>query len=259
MPDGASTPFRLAVEGMTCSACATRLEKALLRVDGVEQANVNFALERADVLADEASVDAMRLADAISKAGFSVPETRITVGVDGMTCSACATRLEKALGRVPGVSAATVNFALERADVDVTSGTADIETIKDAVARAGFTPRQQELSASGSDDAAEARAQAALRKDLAALVISAVLTAPLLFQMSAMWSGLAFHLSPWLELGLATPVQFLIGSRFYRAAWNALRAGSSNMDVLVVMGTSAAYLYSCYILLDLGAAAGGQL
>ncbi len=250
---------RLPVEGMTCSACATRLEKALDRLPGVAEANVNFALERADVSVTDDSIGAAELADTVRKAGFSVADKQVTLSVDGMTCSACATRLEKALAGAPGVLTASVNFALERADVRVVSGAADAESLGRAVRAAGFTPRHLDEADDDAAEAADNRAEAALKRDFLTLLVSAALTAPLLAQMFAMWSGAGFHLSPLVELSLATPVQFIIGARFYRAAWNALRAGSSNMDVLVAMGTSAAYFFSIWLMFSLGAGAAGQL
>ena len=104
------------ITGMTCSACATRLEKALQRAPGVQTATVNFATEQADISFDADSMTAATVADVIAKAGFGVNEAAFTFNIGGMTCSACAARIEKALLKVPGVLEATVNLALERAD-----------------------------------------------------------------------------------------------------------------------------------------------
>ena len=251
----------LAVEGMTCGACATRLEKALGRAAGISGANVNFALERAAVEFAPEETNLTAIADVIGKAGFSVGHEQFSLPVSGMTCSACSSRVEKALRRVPGVIEANVNLALERADITTIAGGVAVDTLATAVEKAGY---QLDVTAASADQARvheqqEADAKARLDRDLRLLIISALLTLPLIGQMFAMWAGLHFHLPPYAEWLLATPVQFVIGARFYRAAWNAVRAGAGNMDVLVVMGTTAAYGYSCYLLATLGAAATGQL
>ncbi len=251
----------LAVEGMTCGACATRLEKALGRAAGVAGANVNFALERAAVEFEPAQISLTAIADVIGKAGFSVGRDDYSLPVTGMTCSACATRVEKALRKVPGVIEANVNLALERADITTVAGGVSLDSLATAVEKAGY---ELGVAAAAQDQATahekqDAEAEARLVKERRWLVLSALLTTPLVGQMVAKNLGSDFHLMPFFEVLLATPVQFVIGARFYRAAWNALRAGAGNMDVLVVMGTSAAYFYSWYLIGTLGVAAEGQL
>jgi copper ion binding protein len=127
------------VTGMTCSACAARLEKALLRAPGVQSASVNFATEQADVTFDGNSMDAAAVAGVIARAGYGVDETNFTFDVGGMTCSACAGRVEKALMRVPGVIEANVNVALERADVKAITGQVERQLLVSAVEKAGYT------------------------------------------------------------------------------------------------------------------------
>jgi Cu+-exporting ATPase len=251
----------LAVEGMTCGACATRLEKALGRAAGVTDASVNFALERAAVQFAPDEISVAGIAEVIGKAGFSVGRETFSLPVSGMTCSACSTRVEKALRQVPGVVEANVNLALERADITTIAGGVELDALAAAVTKAGY---QLNVAAASADHARaqeqqEADAQAKLARESRLLLLSITLTTPLIVQMVAMWAGLSFHLPPYAEWLLATPVQFVIGARFYRAAWNAIRAGAGNMDVLVVMGTTAAYGYSCYLLTTLGNAAQGQL
>ena len=257
----------LPIEGMTCGACATRLEKALRRAPGIREANVNFALERAAVDFTAAEINLPEIAEVVARAGFQVGQETYSFPVEGMTCSACATRVEKALRRQSGVSEANVNVALERADVTVLAGGASLEELAAAVERAGYIARI--VSAADEQARVDAehreREQAKLRRELWLLLASAALTLPLVAQMVThfqMLSGLPgpmISLSPWLELALATPVQFVIGARFYRGAWNALRNRAGNMDVLVVMGTSAAFGYSLYLLASLGSAAQGKL
>ena len=261
MPDTAhpvlkTETVRLPIEGMTCAACATRLEKALSRVPGIETATVNFALEQADVDVDPDQVSPLDVVAAVGRTGFSVPDDEFAFALDGMTCAACATRSEKVLSRVPGVSHAAVNFAVERASVSAPKGTVTFEALADAISKAGFTARKISDD-TGAD--AEDKKRKALIKDYLTLAFALVLTLPLVAQMGAHFTGTGFHLSPWSELALALPVQVFVGARFYRGAWNVLRAGSGNMDVLVVMGTTAAFGYSLYLLATLGNAATGQL
>ena len=253
--------FDFPVEGMTCTACAARLEKALTRKTGVKEASVNFALERGKVSYDPAEVKLTDIAEAVAKTGFSVPPSYFSFGVDGMTCTACSTRLEKILSRLPGVTHAEVNFAVERAEVKGLPGLVTLEMLSEAVQKAGFTARiaDDQKAQAEDDQAQEDKERASLRRELWLLIASIILTAPLIAQMISMWLGVGFHLSPWVELALAAPVQIIIGARFYIAAFKALRAGSSNMDVLVVLGTSAAFLYSLYLLWTLGDGAAGKL
>ncbi|MBL8200155.1 MAG: copper-translocating P-type ATPase [Chromatiales bacterium] len=239
---------------MTCSACATRLEKALGLVTGVDSAAVNFAVERADVTYDPATLAVPAIADAIVKAGFEVPTETFSFPIEGMTCSACSTRVEKALRGVPGVVEANVNLAIERADIRVIPGTARLSELAEAVTKAGYGARIESPAASQAQAEEEHRQRdrAQLRRELVILLISAAFATPLLFQMGAMSFNLHWHLPAWMELLLATPVQFVIGARFYKSAWKAIKARSGNMDVLVVLGTTAAYGYSVYLLATLG-------
>ena len=187
------------------------------------------------------------------------PSVDFSFDVGGMTCSACSTRIEKLLNRLPGVTDASVNLALERADVRALEGTVSEELLSDTLAKAGFSAHFAAPDDTAAAAAADEDAAAQARRELMTLVVSALLTLPLVAQMAAMVSGVDFHLLPGVEFLLATPVQFIIGARFYAGAYKTLRAGSGNMDVLVAMGTSAAWLYSTYLLLTLGAQSSGQL
>jgi Cu+-exporting ATPase len=166
----------------------------------------------------------------------------VELALEGMTCAACAARIEKALNRIEGVEA-SVNFATETARVALRPGAATIESLIEAVRRSGYDARVQE-SGTVVDHAADRRA--AFR----AFLLAAVLTAPFLVDMAWMLAGSGHHLLPlWLQLALATPVQFVSGARFYRGAWRSLRGGGANMDVLVMLGTSIAYLSSAVVVL----------
>ncbi len=249
------TPARevldLPIEGMTCAACAARIEKQLNKLPGVS-ASVNFASEKAHIAYDRASVTAQQLLETVARTGFTVPPQTLELAVSGMTCAACAARIEKVLNRQPGVKAA-VNFAAETAQVRFTPGLVEAEGLIAAVKRAGFEAR---YTSAASRDQERARKRAAYDAELRRFWISAALTLPLVGQMFFMFGGDVFDahanhdvLPRWLQLALATPVQFWIGRRFYVGAWNALRGGAGNMDVLVALGTSMAYLYSLVVTL----------
>ncbi|MDG4719517.1 MULTISPECIES: heavy metal translocating P-type ATPase [Thalassospira] len=238
----------LPVEGMTCANCAGRVEKAIAGLDGVAEVDVNLALNFAHVRFDADKLNAANIADKIKDAGYSVPQQQLSYDIDGMTCANCALRVEKALSAMPGVSSATVNFALERADIETFSDKVNDAAVIKAIEDAGYHATSRNKSAEGDDAESAGKANTAgkVDKSLVMLGISALLTAPLVLQMVWMNLGVAYHLPAWLELVLATPVQFIIGQRFYKGAWAALRHRSANMDVLVALGTSSAYFLSIY-------------
>jgi Cu+-exporting ATPase len=168
--------------------------------------------------------------------------TEVDLGIDGMTCAACATRIEKVLNRLPNVKA-SVNFATERAHVSFDPSAMSVAGLIDTVRKAGYGAREA-LALQIEDAKQEATAHADMRQ----FVIAALLTAPLVAQMIPMSLGWQHVMLPqWLQLLLALPVQFWAGARFYRGAWHALRGGSANMDVLVALGTSAAFAYSAVV------------
>ncbi|MFO1415385.1 MAG: heavy metal translocating P-type ATPase [Burkholderiales bacterium] len=179
----------------------------------------------------------------------TAPQGHVELGLTGMTCAACAARIEKVLNRVPGATA-TVNFATETAAIGYDPAVTGPEQLMAAVTRAGF-------GASVREDPAVERERDAARKSAAfadlkrEFTIAAALSAPLLLQMVPMLAGHHADVIPrWLQLALATPVQFWIGRRFYVGAYNALRGGGANMDVLVALGTSMAYFFSAAVTLS---------
>ncbi len=241
----AAASLRLSIEGMTCASCAGRVDRALRAVPGVEAVVVNPVTHVADVR--PATVDARTLAEAVEAAGYSVTRGEITLRIDGMTCASCIGRVERVLRAVPGVIDASVNLATERARVVVPAGDDEalIARLIAAVADAGY-------AASLPDDAAETSSSSdavhvpRLDRERLHLVIAIVLTLPLVLPMLALPFDKHWMLPGWLQLLLATPVQFWLGARFYRAAWGALKARSGNMDLLVALGTSAAYGLSVF-------------
>ena len=229
----------IGIEGMTCASCATRIEKALKQLPGVSDARVNLATETATVTGD---ADLAAVQQAIEKSGFSVPTDTLTLAISGMTCASCSARVEKALIRVPGVLGASVNLATEQATVEFARGTLPAALIA-AVERAGYGARLPQQGA------ATPPAPPVALPDWWPVALAMTLSAPLIAPMLASLAGAHWMLPGWLQLALATPVQFWLGARFYRAGWKALRAGSGNMDLLVAVGTSAAWGLSLYLLL----------
>ncbi len=233
----------LPIEGMTCAACAARIERQLNKLPGVSAA-VNFASERARVEFDVGTVSEPKLVETIEKAGFKVPPQSLDLAISGMTCAACATRIETVLNKLPGV-AANVNFASEKANIRYVPGLADAGAMIAAVRRTGYEARE---ATSDSRAADKARKAAAYQAELKRFWISVVLTLPLVAQMGAMFTGEHQDILPrWLQFALATPVQFWIGWRFYVGAYHALRGGAGNMDVLVALGTSMAWAFSAVV------------
>jgi len=235
----------LPIAGMTCVACSSRLEKNLNKLPGVKAA-VNLASEKARIEFDPAQASPAELVKTIQKTGFSVPDQEVVLELEGMTCAACAARIEKVLNRINGVSA-TVNFATEKARIRVAPGAATLDALIAAVNKAGYSAHE---SIGTSREEEKQRRAAAYRKELRIFWIAALLTLPLVAQMSVMFLGYHEDVLPrWLQWLLATPVQFWAGRRFYVGAWHALRGGGANMDVLVALGTSMAYLLSAVVTL----------
>ncbi|WP_310550539.1 heavy metal translocating P-type ATPase [Paenibacillus glufosinatiresistens] len=241
----------LPVTGMTCSACAARIEKGLGRMEGVSRANVNLALEQASVGYDPARLKPSDLEEKIRSLGYGVAHESADFDISGMTCAACSTRIEKGLNRMPGVVSAHVNLALETAHVEYRSGEIAPRDLIGKVSDLGYRASLKQDRQEGGDR--RGREIAAKRNKW---LLSAVLSLPLLWAMAGHFSftsGLPVPdllMNPWFQLLLATPVQFIIGWQFYVGAYKALKNGSANMDVLVALGTSAAYFYSLYLTID---------
>ena len=235
----------LSVQGMTCATCAGRVESALRRVHGVHSAEVNLATDQARV---EHDAPVAELVAAIEDAGFEVPPTTLRLHVSGMTCATCSNRVGAALREAPGVISAQVNLATDVASLAVRAGTSAAPLIA-AVEDAGYGAHEAASDAEARQAEADRRA-AEGRRELRWLLLSAALTLPLVAPMALMPFGVHAMLPGPVQLALATPVQFVIGARFYKAAWSALKHGSANMDVLVSLGTSAAFALSLLHLHD---------
>ncbi len=235
----------LPLGGMTCAACAARIEKSLNKLPGVV-ANVNFAAESAQVTLQPDLNSPAAIVEAIERSGYSVPVRVAEFQIYGMTCVACATRIEKVLNALPGVEA-TVNFASETARVRYVPGIATPELLAAMVRKAGYEASERVEANAVEEKARRARAY---RAELRLLWLSIALSLPLLLQMFSMFGQDHTELLPRaLQLALATPVQFWIGRRFYVGGYKALRGGGANMDVLVALGTTMAYGLSAVVTL----------
>ncbi len=239
----------LPVQGMSCASCVAHVEKALAAVPGVQSVAVNLATESATV--QGGALDAGVLRRAVDEAGYEVPTETLRLAIEGMTCASCVARVEKALQQVPGVLTATVNLASESARIEFVPGAATSRTLIAAVEQAGYSARREQPAA-GTATTITKNPAAALKRDV---IIALVLAAPLAAPMALALFGIDLVLPPWLQWLLATPVQFWCARRFYVAAAKAVRAGTGNMDLLVSIGTLAAYFLSLYLWLAEGHAA----
>lgn len=234
---------------MTCAACANRIEKGLKKVEGVHDANVNFALEKTKIMYDPQKTNPQQFKEKVESLGYGIVSDKAEFTVSGMTCAACANRVEKRLNKLEGVNGATVNFALESATVDFNPDEINVNEMKSAITKLGY---KLEVKSDEQDESTDHRLQE-IERQKKKFIISFILSFPLLWAMVSHFSFTSFIylpdmlMNPWVQLALATPVQFIIGGQFYVGAYKALRNKSANMDVLVALGTSAAYFYSVYL------------
>ena len=248
-----TSQLSLGVQGMTCASCVSRVERGLKRVDGVQDVTVNLATERANVTYDPERVAPGALLEAVEARGYTPVKAKTSFSVEGMTCASCVGRVERALKKTPGVLEAAVNLATERASVTYLPDAVGPGVLKAAIRRAGYGVRDESAEQDRADTERNARETERLELRTS-LVVAAVLTVPLiLFVMIPMLiPALEARLMTLLPMQtifygsfiLATGVQFGPGLRFLRSGWAALRHGSPDMNSLVLLGTSAAYLYS---------------
>ena len=242
--------MELAVEGMHCASCVARIEDALLEVDGVSEASVNLANGRATVRGHD--LDQAALGGAIERAGYSpraaesdAPPTRARLSVEGMHCASCVSRVERSLGTIPGVLDASVNLASGDAAVSYEGDRVAVADLTAAIKRAGYEGHlvSDEIRLEQAEDEHDRRARAELRALKRRFAVAAV-TGALLLALTFVWSPLGERATMWLMLAMATPVQLWAGWPFYDGAWKVGRHGSADMNTLIALGTSVAYLYS---------------
>jgi Cu+-exporting ATPase len=246
--------------GMTCAACAQRIEKVTSKLPGVLKASVNFAAETLQIEFDEQNVSVQEIQSAVNKAGYQVlPETtekEVTIPIGGMTCAACSQRIEKAVGKLEGVTSSSVNLATEKATFKYNPAVVRISQIKSLITKLGYTPLESQSSVAVDDD--KLRKQKAIRVLWTKFIVSAVFSIPLLYlAMGSMIWWLRFPIPSFLrpmqypipfalvQIALVIPV-IIAGYRFYVVGFKAIWQRSPNMDSLIAMGTSAAIIYSLF-------------
>ncbi|AXI28828.1 copper-translocating P-type ATPase [Priestia megaterium] len=238
----------LQITGMTCAACSNRIEKGLKKIEGVKEANVNLALERSTIIFDPSKTSPQAFEEKIEKLGYGVVNEKAEFAITGMTCAACSTRIEKGLNKLEGVTKASVNLALETASVEYSPSQIAPQDITQRVEKLGYGAKLK----SEEKEEEQSYREKELSKQKGKFWFSFILSVPLLWAMVSHFTFTSFiplpHMlmNPWVQLALATPVQFVVGKQFYVGAFKALRNKSANMDVLVALGTSAAYFYSLY-------------
>jgi Cu+-exporting ATPase len=249
---------RLKITGMTCASCVARVEKAIRETKGVEQANVNLATEIATFVYDPSQISVAEIIHAIRDAGYGVEEETVTLPVRGMTCASCQARIENALKASEGVASAAVNLATERATIRYFPSVVTVNDLKKIIEGEGYRVPEIPTAEEFVDRERESRRSElkdlTIRFILAGIAAAVIMVLMLFGQYIPVISSL--RMEQW-NLGfatvnpvdliaflLATPVQFWIGWRFYRGAWAALKHGSADMNVLIAVGTSAAYFYS---------------
>ena len=251
---------QLKITGMTCAACANAVEKAVVKLEGISKASVNFATEKLHLEYDDAMVTTELIKTAVEKAGYhALEETgakEITMAVSGMTCAACARTIEKAVGKLEGVESGTVNFATEKATIQYDPARIRLSEIKDAIAKAGYKALDAQVGSKTDED--RVRKQKEIRTLWTKFIVSGVFSIPLLY--IAMVPMISFVNLPFpggldpmqyplvyalVELILVIPV-LIAGNKFYSVGFRAIIRRSPNMDSLIAMGTSAAVLYSIY-------------
>lgn len=249
------TELNLMVSGMTCAACVSRVEHVLKRQAGVTAATVNLATETATVALDTEVADLDRLFASLREAGYPPLTQGAVLRIDGMTCAACVTRVERAMTQLPGVVHASVNLATEKASVEYLPKTVDLERIRAAIVAAGYQAVIDDAGGVDRERTGRARDLLSLQRDL---VFAIGLTLPLaLIAMGPMMiPGLAHSMHAlipdvvwrWFEFFLASPVLFIAGRRFFRQGWGELRHLNPGMNTLVMIGASSAWMYSTLVL-----------
>ncbi len=239
---------------MTCASCVARVERALSKRAGVKEVSVNLATEKARIVYDEDEVRVVELMDAVSDAGYEPVRNTTDLRIKGMTCASCVARVERAIAKLPGVLAASVNLATEKATIEYLPGAVSQTEIATAIEGVGYRVEDLEAPRESEDDELSR-----LRRDLS---FGVILTLPLLvivmapMLIPALSQKMHVLLAPpawkWIELFLASPVLFVAGRRFYSQGWSELRHLSPGMSTLVMLGASAAYLYSSLVLLAPG-------
>jgi len=238
------------ITGMSCASCALKIEKRLAGVEGVSKATVNFAAEKATVVFHPDRTNLSGLIDKVKDLGYGARVEKVILPIQGMTCASCVNKVEKALSSVNGVVRAGVNFATERASVEYIPEEVSIRELKKAVEEAGY--HVLEVKEEDIVEKERLAREAELSKLKMKFIVGAILLVPILILMYGApllerWIGLARETNFFLQFLLATPVQFWSGWQFYVGFWKAAKHKTSDMNTLITVGTSAAYLYSLIV------------
>ncbi|BAI60456.1 copper-transporting P-type ATPase [Methanocella paludicola SANAE] len=238
----------LKITGMTCASCVKRVEDALREQKGVTEANVNLANEKATVTYDPSQVSVENMVSAVKDAGYGVMVETVTLPVQGMTCASCVKRIEDALRGKDGVIDVAVNLATERVTIKYSPTEVTLPELKKTITDAGYTVIETKTEKEFVDTERSAR-QKEMRDLTLSFILSGIASAVIMILMFFGSSLPVVKTWPmewitYISFILATPVQFIIGWRFYRGAWAALKHGTADMNVLIAVGTSAAYFYS---------------
>ncbi|HMK07499.1 MAG TPA: cation transporter, partial [Anaerolineales bacterium] len=242
----------LPVTGMTCANCVTTIERNLRKVEGVEEASVSLASERAQVVYDPSRVDPTRLVERVRRAGYDVALGDLDLSIHGLADDNDARRLEQALRADPAVVEVQVNYAAERARLRFLPTLTGAAALRRSIEAQGFQALERGADATDVERATRTRE---IRRQQRRLAVGLAFTIPLFALSMAADFGLlpmALASTAWFALlswALATPVQFYVGGQYYGGAFKALRNRSANMDVLIAMGSSAAYFYSVAVVL----------
>jgi len=238
----------LPISGMSCASCVTKVEKGLSQLRGVVEAKVNFATEKAAISFDVSQVQIDNLIQTIQDLGYEAGAEKATLPVQGMTCASCVNKVQKALSQVPGVIRADVNFATEKATVEYIPGQVTVKDLAQAVAAIGY--KILEVAEGDVVDTEKQAREAEFRRLKEKFIVGIALVIPLFilvywdkFGLSNLWS-MSKQTNFLIQLLIQTPVQFWVGSQFYRGAWAAAKHKTSDMNTLIAVGTSAAYIYS---------------
>lgn len=254
----------LNITGMTCAACARAVERSVGKIDGVESANVNLATEKLSVEYDEDKVDISRIIEAVEKAGYGAEEEEslsirdISIPIEGMTCTACAKAVERAINKLPGIKEVNVNFATEKARVVYDSSEVRISEIKSAILKAGY--KALEIEAVDQADVERARREKEVSILRTKFIIAVIFAAPLLYIAMGHMMGLPipeiirpekYPLNFAIAQLLLTIPIIAVGYRFYTVGFSKLFRFEPNMDSLIAVGTSAAFLYGIYAIFQI--------
>ena len=251
---------QLDIQGMSCANCSQTITEALQGLDGVQTATVNYATDEGSVEYDPDETTLAAIYSAIDDAGYSAMSTSVSIAITDMTCSNCAETNEEALEDVPGVLSAEVNYATDEASVECNPAEVTHEQLYEAIESAGYSPVRDDDDGESEGDRRDAARNEEIRRQLRLTLFGAALSLPLIaFMIEKLVLGggalpeTIFGVEfGWVEFLLATPVQIALGRPFYGNSYNALvKNRTANMDVLIALGSSTAYVYSVVVLLGL--------